>query len=229
MRSWFELGPIAVPFGRMPGDGGYSLWTIMREAGSLELLPEMEVIDGVKTYLLKSVGKYGEHQIWLDPASGALPRRIAIHKHPGNLFNDEQLGTTTVPNADAPPDSGGQVLLPPLPPRSESSTRIDKIQIEKKEGVFVITGFDEEATITYSDEKMNQPPNDGKRPPRKVEYRFQVDIDPQDFPEDAFRFAIAIPNGTRVAVMNDYPVEYQGSVKLEHEWVDGKIQRQPGK
>ena len=221
-RSWPQLLSASVLFGRINGDAGYPLWTVMREAGSLELLPQTEVVDGAETYVLKSVGKYGEHRVWLDAASGGLPRRIEIDKQSGNLLNDEQLGSTPFPK-ETPLDPNRRIQIPVRRPRSAASTRIDKIHIENKDGLFVITGFEEEGRTTFSDGK-NPEPNDGTTPPPKRGHKFRVDIDPKDFPEDAFRFAIAIPNGTPVSVLDNYPLEYQGPVKTEHEWVDGKIQ-----
>src|SRR5262249_15084364 len=79
-RRWMQIGPRMVLFGRVSGDGGYPLWTILRESGSLELLPQTEIIDGSETYVVKSQGKFGEHRLWLDLACGGLPRRIEIKK-----------------------------------------------------------------------------------------------------------------------------------------------------
>jgi hypothetical protein len=217
-RTWLLLGPCRVLFGRMGGDAGLPLWSVMREAASLELLPQTEIVAGVETYVLKSRGKYGEHQLWLDPASGGLPRRIEIHKQAGNLFNDEQLGTSPAPDPEAPPDRRRPA---PLPARREYSSRIDKIQIEQKDGVFVITGFVDEFSVTYAT---------GKKREDRTEFKVRaVEINPKDFPENAFRFDIVIPNGTSVSVLENFPLEYQGRIDSKHEWVEGKIRERLGK
>jgi hypothetical protein len=201
----------------MGGDAGLPLWSVMRGAASLELLPQTEIVAGVETYVLKSSGKYGEHQLWLDLASGGLPRRIEIHKQAGNLFNDEQLGTSPAPDTEARPDASRPLALPA---RREYSSRIDKIQIEKREGAFVITGFEDEFSITYATGKVLE---------RRSEFKAGVvDINPE-FPENAFRFDVAIPNGTRVSVVENFPLEYQGRIDSNHEWVDGKIRERVGK
>lgn len=221
-RSWVRLGPVGVLFGRMTGDAGLPLWTIMRESGSLELLPKTEIIDGVETYVLRSRGKYGEHKVWLDPASGRLPRRIEIEKVSGNLLDEQQLGTAPAPNTAAPPKQAPPVRAPVMQLTRGFSTRIDKVKIEKKEGLFVITGYEEEGGITTAD---------GKAATRKrTEIQFQVvEVNPQKFPENAFRFDVEIPNGTIVAVTDNDPPGYQGPVKTEHEWVDGKIRERAAK
>ena len=213
-RPWLNLGHCAVLFGRMIGDGGYPLWTVMRESGSLERLPESEVVDGVETWVLTSRGKYGEHRVWLDPASGGLPRRMEVHKHPGNLLDEEQLGTKLVSNVESQPDPRGRTQVFGSRPRSEFSSRIDKIQIEDRAGVFVITGFEEDSNTTYVD---------GKNSKGKKEHKFRVAVAPNDFPEDAFQLQIAIPNGTRVLVTeNGRPID------TKFEWVDGKIRESAG-
>jgi len=228
-RTWSHIG-CPILFGRTVGELGSPLWTVMREAGSLELLPQTEMIDGIETYVLKSRGKFGEHKLWLDPASGALPRRIEVHKLPGDLLNDEQLGTATAPaNAEPQPGTGRQIPRPVMRPHREYWTRIDKIQIENQKGIFVITGYEDEGRITFVDDK---PPPDGdakKTLGMKVEHKFRVDVDPQEFPEDAFKFAVEIPNGTLVSVLDSYPLQYQGPVKTDHEWFDGKIRPRAGK
>jgi hypothetical protein len=227
VRSWLGLGHPAILFGRMPGDAGVPLWTIMRESGSLELLPNTEIIDGFETYIVESRGKFGDHQLWLDPANGGLPRRIEVHKHPGNLLNDEQLGTTTVPNPPVQPDPKRRIQIPVRRPRSESWVRLDNIQIENQKGVFVITGFEEQHRVKFSDDQEPKG-DDSQKPAFKTEHRFRVVVDLPAYPEDAFKFAVAIPNGMFVSVLDKYPLEYQGPVKIEHEWMDGKIRKRVG-
>ncbi len=232
VRTW-TVGRLGcdVLFGRMIGDLGAPLWTVMREAGSLELLPGTEKIDGFETYLLKSRGKFGEHKVWLDPASGALPRRIEVHKLPGDLLNDEQLGTGVAPPPVAEPQTKTGRRSPSLngAPLSEHWTRIDKIQIENQKDVFFIAAYESEIKITLAGAKPV--PDDGAKQPSgiKGEYKFRVDVDPLEFPEDAFRFAIVIPDGTPVKVIDSYPLRYQGPVKTEHEWVAGKIRARVSK
>lgn len=219
-RSWIRLGPNGVLFGRVPGDGGVPVWTVMRESGTLERLPKTELVNGTETYVLKSRGKYGEHKLWLDPASGSLPRRIEVTKVAGNLFNEQQLGTAPV--ADAQPNPRAPNAAVQLPSPSGFSTLIDNIQIENKDGKFVITGFEEKGSITHADGKIvNQ---------NKTEIKFDVvDVNPPVFPENAFRFEVEIPNGTLVSVVDDLPPGYQGPAKTEHEWVDGKIRALTGR
>jgi hypothetical protein len=229
-RAWSRI-PCRVLFGRMAGELGSPVWTVMREAGSLELLPQTEMVGGVPTYVLKSRGKFGEHKMWLDPASGGLPRRIEVHKLPGDLFNDEQLGTAGAPSQDAesPPEPGRRG--PPLlgRPHQEYWNLIDKIQIESQKGAFVITAYESEVRIVFAGDWPL--PKDGAKQPLVVkdECKFRVDVEPKEFPENAFKFAVEIPNGTRVSVMDGYPLEYQGPVKTEHEWFDGTIRARGGR
>jgi hypothetical protein len=203
----------------------------MRETGSLELVPQTEMIDGVETYVLKSRGKYGEHKVWLDPASGALPRRVEIHKHAGNLLNDYQLGTEIAPDAEVPANPRRANARPAArPPGSPRWTRIDNIRIGQHDGAFVITGYEQSGgRLTLADDKNGPQQKADERPPVILKQNFQVDVDPKEFPDDAFRLSIAIPNGTRVLVADKYPIEHRGPMQLEHEWIDGKIQLRQGK
>lgn len=218
-RTWLGLGSAGIIFGRTNGDAGFPLWTVVRESGSVELPPETELVNGVETLAIKCRGKFGDHQLWLDPSSGGLPRRIEVHKRTGNLLNDEQLGSTP---ASVPPtkDNGkGLPTLNGLRVRTESWVRIDNIQIENQKGTFVITGFDEQGFTRFAGKEA-----DGAgKPGPKIEHRFRVVVDPPEFPKDTFDFAVAIPNGTRVSVGDDRPLEYQGPAETTHEWVDGKI------
>jgi len=227
-RSWFQIGYPQVIFGRIEGDAGYPLWTVMRESDSLERLPATEIVDGCETHIVRSRGKFGTHRLWLDPASGGLPRRIEVSKQPGDLVNDEQLGTSTAPNPPAEPPTKRRI--PVRRPRSEYWGRIDNIQIENQKGSFVITGFDTHVGTTFVGETSQK--SDADKKPRfnwERAYEFRVVVDPQEFPEDAFRFAIAIPNRTPITVLDSAPLENQRPVNMEHEWMDGKVVKQAGK
>ena len=226
-RTWLQIGQPAILFGRIPGDAGYPLWTIMRESGSLKLL-ETERIGDRDTYVLESQNKYGHHKLWLDPAAGSLPRRIEVRKRAGNLLNDEQLGTTTIPKPSAEADPKPLVQLQSRRPHKASWLRIDNIQIENLNGAFTITGFEQQGRITFVGEPEDE--NDGQpKPVNKMELRFRVDIDPRTFPDDAFKFAVAIPNGTMVFVADKSPLEFQGPARPEHEWIDGQVRERSQK
>jgi hypothetical protein len=186
----------------------------MREAGSLELLPKTEIVDGVETFVLRSEGKYGEHKVWLDPASGGLPRRIEVNKRPGNLLDDEQLGTVPAP----PPGTLVKPRQPgAAPPRRECSFRVDKVHIDKKGSAFVITEFES----TMSDVVV-----DGRKGEFKNAFKARLfDLDLTDLPPSAFQFDIEIPEGTIVFVVGP------GDERIDdrYEWVDGKVRERVGK
>src|SRR5262249_41657694 len=160
---------------------------------------ETEVIDGIETYVLKSRGKYGEHKVWLDPAHGGLPRRIEIHKLPGNFLDDEQLGT--------PP------ALRPGRTQNEDWTLIDKIQIQKQKDVFVMRGYESAVSLVFADVKNPREKTTRRPTGPMTELRFRVEVDPREFPADAFRFAVEIPNGTPLLVEDNLPLRYQGPDK----------------
>lgn len=204
-----SIGHCSVFFGRMSGDAGYPLWTVMREAGSLELLPKTEIVDGVDTYVLLSKGKYGEHKLWLDPTRGALPRRIEVHKYPGNLLGKEQLGTTPPPTVPPPRRTGSG------PAYQECFCRIEKFEIENKGGAFIVAGFEHFSVNTVSTGKKLE--SRGQLKPSVLE------VDPE-FPDNAFRFDIDIPNGTTVWVREANENNFNG----KYRWVDGKIVEAPG-
>jgi hypothetical protein len=210
---WNVLGTAEALFGRFPGDDNQPLWLLMREASALTLLPDMEEIDGVPTYVLKSVGKFGEHTVWIDPARGGLPRRIYVRKQSGNLYGDVQLGSRSGVADEPPPQPGRK--LPSTQPRDyrEFSARIDNIQIEKKDGVFLMTAWKSDEKITFGSGKIG-----GRQSEHSVT---AVDFKPESWAKNAFRLDIVIPDKTRVDVRD-------GLTGAVYEWVGGTIQLRGG-
>lgn len=210
---WNALGGAEVLFGRFPGDDDQPLWDVMREAPTLTLSPDTEDIDSVPTYVLKSVGKFGEHTVWIDRAHGSLPRRIEIRKQLGNLLDGTQLGSR-IGVADDPPPQPGQRRLPTQPPDFRAfSARIDDIQIENKNGVFMMTAWKSEEKFTFGNGKTG-----GRRSEHSVGV---VDFKPESSAREAFRPGIEIPDKTRVDVRD-------GLTGAEYEWVGGQIQVRGG-
>jgi hypothetical protein len=217
-RVWDMLSPAQVVFGHIEGDAGYPLWAVMGEASNLELLPDPEEIGGDETWVLKSRGKFGEHTVWFDPQKGGLPRRIEIRKQNGDLYNDEQLGSRP---ADSPPRRGKPGQPAPFEARQDIFDRIDNIQVEEKDGVFVITGFD--CAHRFTRVRTRKPVE------TRSEFRIRaIEIDPK-LTEGALEFDIKIPNSTRVGVFLNAPLEFSsGSPDTYEEWNDGKLQKPPG-
>ena len=203
-----------VPFGLMPCDARQPLWQVMREAEALELLPDAKSLDGHKIHVLTSKGKFGTHTVCLDPDFGFLPRQIVIHKGDGDLFNAVQLGVEQDPTARIPERARARLrdrgMLAQNYTITESETRIESVQLEKRDGKFVMTGFDhvQEQAITRG-ERTEQVRN-------KTEYRASViDFQPDTWPADAFRNAVAIPNGTSVR---------SSETGQSHVWMNGTLE-----
>lgn len=216
-RLWDRMGPVGLVFGRMDGDGTEPLWKVMSEAATLELEPQTEQINGVETHIVTSRGKYGRHRVWLDPASGTLPRRIEIHKKVGDLWNDEQLGSRRVEEARGRPKKESPTVL-----RHEMAVRVDNIQIEKKESAFVTTGFDR--SIEWTIDKRQGIYARGELRVDTVEFF------PDPLPDSVFQFDAKIPNGTLVSVYRKAPITLIDGGPADHEevWIDGRVQRKPG-
>lgn len=219
-RVWSILRLPRTIFGRLEGDGGLPLWTVMGEDTVLELFPEPEKIGHVETWILKSRGRYGEHKVWFDPANGGLPRRIEVRKQLGDLLNDEQLGSRAPGEPGPTNPERGQ----PQPPaaRKDVFVQLDNIQIENKSGLFVMTAFD--YRLRYQVIKTQ------KEIERREELRVRtIDVDPKPGSEDAFQFDIKIPNELRVGIFTNAPLEF-GSARADtyEEWIDGKLRKRPG-
>ena len=212
---WKMLGGAKFLFGRLSGDADEPIWDVMREASTLELLPETEEVGGVQTHVLNSHGKYGEHTVWLDSKSGGLPRRIEIRKQLGNLYDDNQLGVLAGQSGDEPRrivkvgSGNGITGIFQKPDIREFSLRIDKIELENKNGVFVMTSWNSEENTTTGNAKT-------ERRVRSEHSVPSVNFGPEAVKEDAFRFHADIPNKTRVIVMD-------GGPGAEYEWIDGEI------
>jgi len=206
------LNSFGFVFGRTPCDAQEYLWTLMREATSLELSPDVELVAGHKTRVLKSTGRFGEHNVWLDPEFGFLPRQVVINKQSGHLFNAIQLGVEQDPSARVP--AGAR--LPPgtkIQPKytiEKSESRLDNIDLAKSADRFVITGFDyvQKQTFKFADRVEQKK--------LKIEYRAQiVDFQADAWSPKAFETTVAIPNGTPVGS----PDPGQTFV-----WMDGRIE-----
>lgn len=207
-----RLGSRDMLFGVTYGDHFKPLWNVMRDASSLEVAPEMEVIGTVKTYVVKSQGRFGAHTLWLDPTNDCLPRRIEIHKRPGDTFDDFQLGVKRNP-PELPPATKRQ--LPPIPTLNESFWKWDNIHIERKNDIPVITAFEMTRKSKFEKDVEIQ---------SRIEYRItSVDFDLKVWPENAFQLSIEIPEGTAVFV-RDVPVEERNS----YVWMNGKVQKRTG-
>jgi len=208
---WRALGGAESVFGRFEGDADKPLWEVMRETSTLELLPETQEINGAKTYALESRGKFGEHTVWIDPDRGGLPRRIEIRKNLGDLYSEIQLGARVGAVDEAPrkPGSIPRAAPPRQPPDIRAfSLRVDDIQIEKRDGAFVMTAWKTEEKVTFGD---------GRPGDRREEHAVgAVDFKPETWPKDALRLTIEIPDKTRVSVRD-------GLDGTNYEWIGGEV------
>ncbi len=207
-QYWRFLGPAAIVFGRLPGDGGSPVWGIVGDSSTREVLPQTVEIDGAETYVVKSRGQYGEHQLWLDPRRGGLPLRIEIRKQSGNLNDDDQLGSQAATGAD------GSVA-------DAISIRIDNIKLSKQEGVHFIAAFDYAFTATFPTGNAARVFN------HKRAYRISsMDMFSKAVTDARFCFDMQIPNGTRVDVFRNSRLGTGSTAASDSEvWVDGKLQQ----
>ncbi len=208
------LGWSEVLFGVIPGDARQLLSKVMREAETLELMPDVKMVDQHKTHVLKSKGAFGIHTVCLDPEFGFLPRQIVIHKRDGDLLNAIQLGVEQNPSARVPEAAKARLrargMLRPSYTITECETRIENVQLDKRDGRFVMTAFAyvQEQTVKNAD-RTEQVKN-------RVEYRAQAfDLQPDNWPANAFRNSVDIPNGTRVG---------SSESGQSYVWMDGKVE-----
>ena len=190
-----------VVFGVTPCDARRPIWKVMREAGTLELLPEERVIDEHPTRVLRSSGPYGRHTLYLDPKFGFLPRRVEVHKQTGHLWNDVQLGVEQNPSARVPEAARARLkargMLQPNYEISDSSSLITNFQIEEKSGQFVTTAFD------YLQKQTIKTEGRVEEKQEKTEYRGRVfEVNPENWPANAFDNSVDIPDGTPVRTPN---------------------------
>jgi|GEM_PF-5758615 len=206
-QHWRFLGLSAIVFGHLPGDAGMPIWDIVRDASSREVLPQAVEIDGAETYVVKCRGRYGEHQLWLDPQRGGLPLRVEIQKRTGDLHDDEQLGSAAT----------GQDISA----ASAVSIQIRNIRLSQREGVHYIVHFEYEFTATYPDETSLPALN------RKQEYRNSLmDMFSKPMTDAIYRFDMQIPNGTRVDIFKNSSPGIRPVADGDFEvWTDGKLQR----
>lgn len=199
------MGTSAILFGHYLLDGDRPLWNVMRDASTVELSPETEMVGGSPTWVVKSRGRFGQHVLWLDTKAGGLPRRIDIQKTAGDRVADIQLGVETSP-------SKRERRLRGAPQKKifkEQHLTWDRIEIAEKQGMFVITAFEStNTTLKVKDDKE-------ERETYKIEYRTSaIDFDPSTWPQNAFLPGVEIPNGTKVATKDGTSVVWEnGNVR----------------
>lgn len=215
---WRNLNLARVLFGRLPGDARQPLWKVMRATGTLQVLLQPERTGDATTWIVKSRGKYGEHKVWFDPQAG-LPRRIKIRKGPEDLFDSlelrmldgnfvRSLEVAQKPfRFSTPLDDGNTNIL------KEWTYRIDDVKIESKGGVPVLVSFERTTKCVYED---------GREVPDRHSLQVSdVDFDRANWPGNAFRLWIEIPEG--------YPVPVTGEDgkydRSRYEWRQGGIRK----
>lgn len=206
------LGHLDLLFGFVPGDRGQSLGIVMRAATQLEAAADVELVGGEETVVVKSRGRYGTHTLWLDPKLGHLPRRVEVVKQSGDNLDERQLGVE-VSQAVAPPGAARRPVPVPPTPR-ESRVRYENIQIERREGIPVITAFDCLSTTTF---------DKGKTVENRLECRVRaIHVHVTTWTAADFQPSLSIPDGTPVVVM-DAPAGERGG----YVWKEGRLQKSP--
>ncbi|MBS0207140.1 MAG: hypothetical protein JSS49_30050 [Planctomycetes bacterium] len=199
------LRSLNVLFGYAAATEGQFYWHLLQKENADEELAT-ELIEGHETVVISSHGDYGKHTVWLDPACGALPRRIVIEKQAGDLsYKNRRLG-----------GGDGEKAAPSKRKRRQQSVtesltlEYDKFALETRGDAFVISGFQ------FTSRKKSTGRDDALVELESIQLD-RIDIPTAPLPASDFAPTIAIPERTAVLVSNAPAIKY--------EWRNGELQK----
>ena len=198
-----NVGPDRALDGITLGGDNKSFAEIMRQASSLRLRAEMEIVSGRPTYVLEAETKYGRHILWIDAEAGFNPRRVTIRKTVGDFYNAAKVGD--------PPDPSPSTVRPPYPWCAKVGTEltVDSIEIKKLGEAFVPVSARIVERIDYEDGQFTEEICTYKR----THVSFNLDFDAM---KEAF--LASIPDGTLVSFQDE-----RGRTGVRYEWFGRRV------
>ncbi|MBX9584337.1 MAG: hypothetical protein K2X87_28900 [Gemmataceae bacterium] len=186
-------GPYSLALdGRTNTNGFIPLPELIRDG---RVKTEPTPLNGKPAVLVESAGRWGRLNVWLDPANGYLPVRIAQEKSAGDLIYEG------VPVGSVTKDEDGKPVKLTSWKQEYNISRINKVGAGR-----MVTEFRHTATNTYADGSTDDLIEEVSISDIKVVDRWD---------KDPFVLSTIVPDGTKVSVWDDQPIQY--------EWRGGKI------
>ena len=174
---------------------------VNNQMGFADLLSQSKVtlkneeLNGIPVVVVLAVSKWGKATIWLDPKRQHLPVRFLLEKTAEDLINEGEKVKNIKHDFDGRPTA-----------MSSFVEQFDTTKIQSVGGRLMVTGFIHRETTRYADNTIRQD-------------AYQIDLSEikmvDKWDKDPFVLKTIVPNGTRVTVADDRPIEYV--------WMDGKI------
>ncbi len=146
LADWAPLEPYlragSFIFGYVPADGHQSLREVLEDS-TLTLLPD-EKVGSQLCRVIRSVGKYGDRTIWLDPAKDLRIVKMQIIRQGNDLSGTEPIASFNGRNAD------GSMF--PKRQLQRLVTLCDGVELEKQGAAWLITKFDWKNQYFYVDD-----------------------------------------------------------------------------
>ena len=82
--------------GRMGGNGHLNISEFLISANDLTVRPDMQIVNGLKCYVLEGTTRYGKAIAWIAPDKGYSPAKWTIQKGPKDLLGDKPIGVNRI-------------------------------------------------------------------------------------------------------------------------------------
>jgi hypothetical protein len=202
LRNIFGIGTIF--FGTLHTDDS-PLWKVLTDAESFQVLARPEMLDGVETYAVTATAKKMNYRLNVAPSNSYLPVKIEVSGPGRGEIADTRLGTIAF-------YGNMRSGKPPVKITPQMSTRrFNNIKVSNYNGKYVISAMNYAVGNIF--------PGDQKEYfPARFEYRLEaVEFDRAKWPADAFAPSLKVPDGTRVALVEE--------PTMAHEIVNGELRK----
>ena len=173
--------------------------SILKKSSNIEILPDMEKVNGFDCYVIEALTRHGEYKVWIDPEHGYNIAKAETHKTNNDILYN---GVTKHKFADMTPGRGFKGKRPGS--REAVHFYIDNVNFREVNGVWLPMEATYRYILDYDDRKATY---------KKHHKRTYVNLKP-DF-EAIKAFVPKIPEGSTVIL--------DWSPGIRYTWQNGKL------
>ncbi len=173
---------------------------ILKKSSSIEVLPDMERVNGFACYVIEAVTPHGEYKIWIDPEHGCNIAKAEAHK-----TNDDIYFTGVIKQSFGPTPSGRSRSFSGKRPGSREAVHfyVDNVRFSEVDGVWLPMETTTRRLTEYDDRTTTD---------KKHYKRTYVNLKPDFEAIDAF--VPEVPEGSEVHL--------EWSPGIRYTWRNGK-------